>query len=71
VIVDDKLRILAAMKQIWQARVMTIFPRQGHYARDRAAIDAFPAADLTVEHIGDLLEWDPATIVRAPSSDLA
>ena len=71
VLVDDKLRILAAVKQIWQARVTTIFPRQGHYAHDRAAIDAFPAADITAERIGDLFEWDPATIVRAPSSDLA
>ena len=71
VFVDDKLRILAAVKQIWQARVTTIFPRQGHYAHDPATVDAFPAADITVERIGDLLEWDPATIVRAPSSDLA
>jgi FMN phosphatase YigB (HAD superfamily) len=63
VLIDDKVRILAAVKQIWQARVTTIFPRQGHYAHDLAAIGAFPRADITVERISDLLEWDPATIV--------
>src|SRR6185312_17105545 len=34
VMVDDKVRILAAMKAAWGAKLTTIFPRQGHYARD-------------------------------------
>jgi len=34
VVVDDKLRILAAMKQAWGGRLTTVFPRQGHYAFD-------------------------------------
>ena len=58
VMVDDKLRILAAMKQVMQDRLTTVFPRQGHYALDPAAMAAYPAADLTIERIGDLLHAD-------------
>ena len=56
--VDDKLRILAAMKQVMQDRLTTVFPRQGHYALDSAALAAYPAADLSIERIGDLLDAD-------------
>jgi FMN phosphatase YigB (HAD superfamily) len=59
VMVDDKLRILTALKGAWGASVTTIFPRQGHYALDPKEIAAYPAADLTVERIGDLLKWRP------------
>jgi FMN phosphatase YigB (HAD superfamily) len=59
VMVDDKLRILTAMKGAWGASVTTIFPRQGHYANDPKESAAYPAADVTVERIGDLLEWRP------------
>ncbi len=55
VIVDDKLRVLAALKKFWGERVTTVFPRQGHYAHDPAVIAAYPPADVTVERIGDLL----------------
>jgi len=55
VIVDDKPRILAALKKAWGDRVTTVFPRQGQYARDA---QAYPPADLTVERIGDLLSHD-------------
>jgi FMN phosphatase YigB (HAD superfamily) len=58
VMVDDKLRILAAMKQHWGDRVTTIFPRQGHYALDRRNMVAYSPADLTVERIGDLVDYD-------------
>ena len=58
VMVDDKLRILAAMKQAMQDRLTTVFPRQGHYALDPAGMAAYPAADLSVERIGDLLNAD-------------
>jgi FMN phosphatase YigB (HAD superfamily) len=58
VMIDDKLRILAAMKAIWGDRLTTVFPRQGHYALDPANVTAFPPADVTVERIGDLLEND-------------
>jgi hypothetical protein len=53
--VDDKPRILAAVKEAWGDRVTTIFPRQGQYARDAKA---YRPADLTVERVGDLLTQD-------------
>lgn len=54
VMVDDKLRLLDAMKKIWGANLTTIFVRQGHYALDLANISAYPAADITLAKIGDL-----------------
>lgn len=56
VMVDDKLRILTAMKQSWGDRLTTVFPRQGHYALDPVEVAKYPAADIAVERIGDLLE---------------
>jgi FMN phosphatase YigB (HAD superfamily) len=58
VLVDDKLRILDAVKQVWGARVTTVFPRQGQYAHDAKVISALPPADVTIERIGDLLNYD-------------
>lgn len=58
VMVDDKLRILAAMKKSWGSRLTTVFPRQGHYAVDPAEVAKYPPADLTVEHIGELVDHD-------------
>ena len=57
VMVDDKLRILAAIKNIWGSRVTTLFVRQGHYALDPKILAACPAADLSIERIGALLNW--------------
>lgn len=62
VMVDDKLRLLAAVKSTWSSRVTTVFVRQGHYALDPAIRDAYPAADLGIDAIGD---WDPVPTVRA------
>ncbi len=56
VMVDDKLRILTAMKQSWGDRLTTVFPRQGHYALDAAEVAKYPAADIEIGRIGDLLE---------------
>jgi FMN phosphatase YigB (HAD superfamily) len=58
VMVDDKLRILAVMKEIWGDRLTTVFPRQGHYAFDPKNIAAYPPADITVERIGELVNHD-------------
>jgi hypothetical protein len=55
VLVDDKLRILSAVKAVWGPRVTTVFPRQGHYAHDPQALRTYPAADVAVDRIGDLL----------------
>ena len=58
VLVDDKLRILTAVKNAWGRRVTTVFIRQGHYAVDRKVLATYPPADLHVDHIGDLLHAD-------------
>ena len=58
VLVDDKPRILAAVKQVWGDRVTTVLPRQGSYAHDAKALAAVPPADVTIECIGDLLDHD-------------
>lgn len=65
VMVDDKLRILAATKKILKERLTTVFPRQGHYACDPAIIAAWPAADITLERIGELATLDPAYLISA------
>jgi FMN phosphatase YigB (HAD superfamily) len=57
VMVDDKLRILAAIKKIWGRRVTTVFVRQGHYALDPKIVSTSPAADVSIERIGDLLNF--------------
>lgn len=63
--IDDKLRILAAMKAAWGARLTTIFPRQGHYALDPRNAAAYPPADVSVEHIGDLARPHPGLLQHA------
>jgi hypothetical protein len=54
VLIDDKLRILTAVKRIWGAKVTTVFPRQGHYAHDPENLQRYPAADLSIENIDEL-----------------
>jgi hypothetical protein len=58
VLVDDKIRILTAIKERWKRRATTVFVRQGHYAFDKVKIAKYPAADITVDFIGDLLDYD-------------
>jgi len=70
VMVDDKLRILAAMKAIWRERLTTIFPRQGHYALDPGILAAQPAADITIECIGELADLDLSPLIRQPDTCL-
>ena len=65
VLVDDKVRILDAVKKIWGDRVTTIFPRQGQYAHDAKSIAGYRPADLTVERIGELLDYDLAALLAA------
>lgn len=68
VLVDDKMRILAAVKQFWRQRVTTVFARQGKFAHDVNEIRAFPPADVTIEHIGDLLEFDLSRLQAAAAA---
>jgi FMN phosphatase YigB (HAD superfamily) len=75
VLVDDKPRILAAVKRFWGDRVTTVFARQGSYARDARAIGELPPADVTIESIGELLDRDLLKLTDAahpfPSSPKA
>jgi FMN phosphatase YigB (HAD superfamily) len=54
VMVDDKVRILSAMKAVWGSRLTTVFPRQGHYALDAREVARYPTPDITLERVGDL-----------------
>jgi FMN phosphatase YigB (HAD superfamily) len=64
VLVDDKIRILTEVKKIWGARVTTVFPRQGHYALDPKIVAAYPPADVTIERIGELLNYGRENFVQ-------
>jgi len=63
VLVDDKPRILAAVKDAWGDRVTTVFPRQGQYAHDAEALASFAVPDVTVDRIGDLLGCDLSSLI--------
>jgi FMN phosphatase YigB (HAD superfamily) len=65
VLVDDKVKILAAIKQVWGQRVTTVFPRQGHYAHDAVALEKYPPADVNIDRIGDLLNYDLPVFLEA------
>jgi FMN phosphatase YigB (HAD superfamily) len=69
VMVDDKLRILAAMKAAWRERLTTVFPRQGHYAFDPAIVASYPPADIEVEHVGELAAFDVANLRDASAKE--
>ena len=65
VLVDDKLRILTAVKKVWGSRLTTVFPRQGHYAHDPKTLATYPSADITIKHIGDVLRYDLPALLPA------
>jgi len=70
VMVDDKVRILAAMHEVLRERLTTVFPRQGHYALDPRIVQACPPADLSVGRIGELLAYElPAFLGAAGAVD--
>ena len=58
VLIDDKVRILTAVKTVWGGRLTTVFPKQGHYAKDLATVRSYPDPDITLERIGDLVELE-------------
>jgi FMN phosphatase YigB (HAD superfamily) len=65
VLVDDKLRILTDVKKLWGSRITTVFVRQGHYATDAKTVASYPAADIGIERIGDLLRYDLPNLLKA------
>ena len=64
VMVDDKLRILTAMKKVWGSRLTTVFPRQGHYALDPKNVATYPPADFAIERIGDLVNYNQSMLLH-------
>jgi hypothetical protein len=67
ILIDDKIRILTEVKKTWGARVTTVFPRQGHYALDPKIVAAYPPADITIERIGELLNFKLDAFLAAVS----
>jgi FMN phosphatase YigB (HAD superfamily) len=65
VMVDDRLRMLSAVKMQWGKRVTTVFPRQGQHARDPKTLASFEPADLAIARIADLLSYDLAGVLNA------
>jgi hypothetical protein len=61
-LIDDKVRILTAVKQAWGKRVTTVFPRQGHYAHADDVV-SYPKPDITIERVGDLVGYDLPTLL--------
>jgi len=68
VLIDDKVRILAAFKRAWNSRVTTVFPRQGHYAMDEKEVTKYRRPDVVIDHIAMLLDYDSAALIAAASS---
>ena len=64
VLIDDKLRILSAVKTIWGDAVTTVFPRQGRYALDPDEIGKYPPADIEIAEIGELIEYDLPSFLK-------
>jgi FMN phosphatase YigB (HAD superfamily) len=67
VVVDDKLRILEAIKKQWRSSVTTVFVRQGHYALDVKATAQYAPADISLERIGEFPNLSQADILAAAS----
>jgi hypothetical protein len=67
VLIDDKPRILTAVKTAWGNRVTTVLPRQGQFAHAADAA-SYPAADLTIERISDLLTCDLPAVLAGRQS---
>jgi hypothetical protein len=71
ILIDDKLRILDAVKRAWGGRVTTVFPRQGHYAHDPKELASYPPADLSIDRIGDLVGFDVPALVAAAEAPIS
>ena len=65
VMIEDKLRVLDALKQHWRERLTTVFVRQGHYAHDPDEVAKYPPAQIALEGIGDLTGLDERDFLKA------
>lgn len=64
VMIDDKLRILDAMKKIWGDRLTTVFPQQGHYATDPETLAGYSHGDIQLARIGDLANYSVMDLLK-------
>ncbi|HEY7666461.1 MAG TPA: HAD family hydrolase [Xanthobacteraceae bacterium] len=64
VLIDDKLRILSAVKRVWGEEVITVFPKQGHYALDPGEVAKYPRADIELASIRELLDYDLSSLLE-------
>lgn len=69
VLIDDKLRILTAIKDAWGKRVTTVFPRQGHYALDPEIVTKYPSADICIDRIGEMCAYELQDLIAAGRGD--
>ena len=65
VLIDDKLRILSAVKKVLKDRVTTVFPKQGHYANDPKQLAGYPPGEINLARIGDLVDYDFESFLKA------
>lgn len=65
IMVDDKPRLLDAVKRVWGARVTTVFPRQGHYALDPEVFGKYSVPDITLQRVGELVDYDLRGLMAA------
>jgi len=65
VMVDDKVRLLTAIKKYWGKKVTTVFPRQGHYALDEKLVAQYPEPDMTLERIGEVQQYSQQALIDA------
>jgi FMN phosphatase YigB (HAD superfamily) len=70
VMIDDKVRLLAAIKEHWGARVTTVFPRQGHYALDPALVSQYSEPDITVGRIGEFQKYSLDQIMSSATDSV-
>jgi hypothetical protein len=70
ILLDDKIRILAAVKQEWVERVTTVFVRQGHYALDEKTLAPYSPADVSIERIGDLQSYTLADLLGNSTTEI-
>jgi hypothetical protein len=65
VVVDHSPRTLACFREAWGSRVTTVLSRQAKFARLAADLGRHATPDITVERIGELLDYElPSLLAR-------
>ncbi len=48
---------------VWGDRLTTVWPCQGHYPHDSPTTAIYPAVDIVIDHIGDMVNYDLLALV--------